>query len=752
MADRLRRWIPVRRSVAYFALLVGVAMTLLGTYYVVRAEQTREFLRFQTAAEEARHLIEIRLNTYIELLRATSALFAANANVSRTEFRTFFKRLRVRERYPGIQGLGFAIRVSRADVADPGRRLDRLRLEEIRVWPPGERDEYTCILYLEPLDDRNRAAIGYDMFTEPIRRAAMERARDSGDPTASGKVTLVQEIGDDKQPGFLIYMPVYRNSASLNTPAQRRAALTGYVYSPFRAGDLLQGIFGEHSSVQLQVYDGERPTYDALLHSSAETITIPAQSDWTIVHTLSVAGRTWTLQFTGAPLSQRLPPEAVRTLWLGIPMSVMLFAVMFLQVRAWEVAARHANELRTSEEALRQSEARLRRLVVLERDARAQAQAADRAKDEFLATLSHELRTPLNAMLGWITMLRAGKVREERRANAFEVIERNARTQAQLIEDLLDVSRIITGKVRLELEPLQLGPIAHAALDALRPGADAKRVHVHVSVSAETPTIMGDPSRLQQIVWNLLANAIKFTPPGGAVSMDVAQVHHELVLTIRDTGVGIDPEFLPHVFERFRQADSSTTRTHSGVGLGLAITRHLVELHGGSISAQSEGKDRGAEFVVRLPTAGSENALSPMYAPATDVPIILNGLRILVVDDDLDTRELLGEALSATGATVIAVSSAAEALNVLSGGGADAIVSDISMPDTDGYLLIRQIRSLSSELARIPAIALTAYARPDDRRHALDAGFQVHLSKPVDLEALKRALAWLVRTSLHASG
>jgi CheY-like chemotaxis protein len=344
-------------------------------------------------------------------------------------------------------------------------------------------------------------------------------------------------------------------------------------------------------------------------------------------------------------------------------------------------------------------------------------------------------------MLGWINLLRAGKVREERRASAMEVIERNARTQARLIEDLLDVSRIITGNVRLELHPLQVGPIAHTAVEGLRPAADAKGIKVQAVIHPQIPDIMGDAARLQQILWNLLSNAIKFTPPGGHVVVELKSDGGELELSVRDTGVGIAADFLPHVFERFRQADSSTTRPHSGVGLGLAIVRHLVELHGGRISAHSEGDTRGALFVVRLPLAARAAAAGKAAHRPEGVP--LQGVRVLIVDDDGDTREMLSEALEASGAEVSAASSADEALVMLNDGGADVLVSDIGMPNVDGYALIRRVRALPGSHGRIPAIALTAYARPEDRAEAIDAGFQVHLPKPVEIDALQSSLASL---------
>jgi signal transduction histidine kinase len=606
----LTRWFPRARA-PYAVLIVGVALTLLGTYYVVRTSTARDELHFRATAEETRHLIEIRIHTYIEVLRAGVALFSASDSVTREEFRAFVSHLRLGERYPGIQGIGFAVRVS----DDQG---------SIPVWPAGERDEYTSILYLEPLDERNRRAMGYDMFSEPVRRAAMEQARDTGEPTASGKVRLVQESGGDAlQAGFLIYVPVYRIGSSPTTVEARREALVGYVYSPFRTDDLLHGILGPGGPpIGFTAYDGPSPTPGREMHvaDARETEPSPGES-LTTTYTINMAGRPWTLVFTGQRHFDGSSPKWIVPLTItgGLMVSFALFAIVASQFRARESAERHAAELRASEEALRESESRLRRLVVLEREARAEAQAADRAKDEFLATLSHELRTPLNAMLGWISILRSGKIRPERRADAMEVIERNAKTQARLIEDLLDVSRIITGKVQLDLQPVHLGPVVQTVLETLRPGAEAKGVHLEATVDERLTPIQGDAARLQQVLWNLVSNAIKFTPAGGRVTMTAREADGGVQLSVRDTGIGIEADFLPHVFERFRQADSSTTRAHGGIGLGLAIVRHLVELHGGSISAESEGRDRGSLFVVWLPATDHVTAAetAPERAIAT---------------------------------------------------------------------------------------------------------------------------------------
>ncbi len=386
------------------------------------------------------------------------------------------------------------------------------------------------------------------------------------------------------------------------------------------------------------------------------------------------------------------------------------------------------------------------RLYQAERRMRAEAEEANRTKDEFLATLSHELRTPLTAMLGWTRMLRMEMLDEATSAHALETVERNAKAQAQLIEDLLDVSRIITGKLRLDVRPMELLPVIEAAIDAVRPAADAKNIELQTALDPLAGLVSGDPNRLQQIVWNLLSNAVKFTNRGGQVKIGLERVDSHVEISVSDTGQGITPDFLPYVFDRFRQADGSTTRLHGGLGLGLAIVRHLVELHGGTVRAQSSGEGQGATFNVQLPLSvlrisdfglRNENTASGESAIRNPPSEILKGLRVLVVDDEQDARQLLKTVLEVQGAEVVAVGSTREALRELERLMPDVLVSDIGMPDEDGFALIRQVRAREAvQGGEIPAAAVSAYVGEENRRQALAAGFQRHVAKPVDPEDL----------------
>ncbi|MEJ7598719.1 MAG: ATP-binding protein [Kofleriaceae bacterium] len=396
------------------------------------------------------------------------------------------------------------------------------------------------------------------------------------------------------------------------------------------------------------------------------------------------------------------------------------------------------------EQARRSADERAR-LLASERATRAEVERVSLMKDEFLATLSHELRTPLNAVLGWSELLlsRVNDNPETRRG--LETIARNARAQAQLIEDLLDMNRIVSGKIRLDVQRIELSPILEAALDSVRPSAESKSIRIRQTFDPNAGPVFGDPNRLQQIVWNLLTNAVKFTPKGGKIDVLLQRVNSHIEIVVHDSGIGIRPEFLPHLFERFRQADSSTTRRYGGLGLGLSIVKQLVELHGGTVKAESPGKDQGATFHVSLPLravrdrAGSlsEHPTSKRLAASRVPDISLAGLKIVIVDDEPDARELVRAVLVEAVAEVYTAASADEALALVKTHRPDVIVSDIGMPDKDGYQFMRDVRGLSSsEGGRIPAIALTAFARSEDRTRAMLAGYQVHVSKPIEPQEL----------------
>ena len=389
-------------------------------------------------------------------------------------------------------------------------------------------------------------------------------------------------------------------------------------------------------------------------------------------------------------------------------------------------------------------EAQREQLLQAERAARADAERLSRLKDEFLSTLSHELRTPLNAILGWSQLLSSTQVSPEEMSEGLATIERNARIQTQLIDDLLDMSRILTGRIRLDVQNVDLAEVIRASILTVQPAADAKQLRVQAILDPRAGPVSGDPARLQQVLWNLLSNSIKFTPRGGRIQVVLERVNSHLEIAVNDNGQGIDPDFLPHVFDRFRQGDASTTRLYGGLGIGLSLVKHLVELHGGHVRAKSPGENQGATFIVALPLAVVHDSfpddrqhprsqLSQARGAAQPVVPSLEGVRVLVVDDEPDARDLLKRVLEHRQGQVALAADAREALRILSDQRFDVIVSDIGMPGIDGYELIRRIRELPPEQGgKTPAIALTAFARSEDRRRTMLSGFQIHISKPVE--------------------
>jgi signal transduction histidine kinase/DNA-binding response OmpR family regulator len=425
--------------------------------------------------------------------------------------------------------------------------------------------------------------------------------------------------------------------------------------------------------------------------------------------------------------------------------------ISYENARLYSDVQRHAAELQQEMAERKQAEEERARLLVREQEARAEAEQANRTKDEFLATLSHELRTPLSAILGWTHLVRTGKLDQSQITRAFDTIERNARSQSQLIDDLLDVSRIITGKLQIDLRPVELSSVIEASIDAVRPAFEAKNIKFETTMDPISSVIVGEANRLQQIFWNLFSNAVKFTPQGGSVHVTVKRASPHVKISIVDTGIGIDMDFLPYIFDRFRQADGSTTRVHGGLGLGLAIVKHLVQLHHGTVEVTSKGANQGSTFTVSLPLASALSLPAPASAGMLETDSnggqlncskLLDGLRILVVDDEADSRELVTAILTRCGSEVKCSVSVAEAIKDFTDWNPDVLISDIGMPEEDGYALIKKLRKLRSKRAKnITAIALTAYATDEDRVMALSAGFQLHVPKPIEPQMLVSSIA-----------
>ena len=1065
-----RSWIP------YAVFAAALIVTFVAALYVHRTTQSKDRARFENSVKQVSTALQSRLDTHVALLRAGTGLFAASVTVEPDEFRRFVSQFDLPNHYPGIQGIGFSLKLQPEERKKVIEQMRKAGHRDFKIWPEGDRPEYHTIVYLEPSDRRNQAAIGFDMTTEPVRRAAMERARDTGTAVASGRVTLVQEIEEPRQPGFLIYAPVYRNGAKTDTISDRRAALEGFVYAAFRTGNLFPTILAAHEyrGIDFQVFDGPELAATNLLYDSAAPANdAMSTSRFSTTANIPVADGPWTLHFTSNNDFEAGSATnfATFTLLGGGILSLVLFAVTRSQTRAHRVAVNAARELKHSENSLRksleeqtQAEAALRKseevlrlanhrfrvaeeasksfhydwnleadtvvrsesfsqvlgygpkevadtweawkalihpddfplskdkaiehlnqltednfeveyrvrhkeghychlynrgivlrteqgkvhrvigqtvditerklaevklraaneraiveyeqlleriallaqklgaarelltiyrallafarasvpchglfvslydrardvrtadygwgdgleidvselppmpvtkdgpnsravrtgnviitddymkatsghpqvivgpedgkrpqsslvvpmsvlgrvlgtieiqsyerlayqrehatamrmaanltavaienaqLLALESQARAEAEESNRLKDDFLATVSHELRTPLTAILGWARMLDSPTLPEPQFIRAVQTIQRNAKVQAEIIDDILDVSRIVTGNLYLNLEPADLAQIVESAINVVRPTAETKHIQIDTSFADQPAMVSGDAHRLQQVVWNLLSNAVKFTPPGGHIHVTTRHAGPYVHLEIADNGQGIRAEFLPHVFERFRQADSSTTRKHGGLGLGLAIVRHLVEIHGGTVRAESDGEGKGAKLTVILPLLLDEESVTTdadarkSSATPRPVPSELRGIHVLLVDDDAGAREMISAALNERHARVTAVASAREALQVIRQTRPDVLVSDIAMPIEDGYDLIEQVHELAGYNGEtIPAVAITAYARVEDRQRALAAGFQSYLAKPIEPADLIEVVARLAR-------
>jgi len=614
MAPVTRRW----SLLPWLVLGISLAVTAAATWAALATVHGRINARFASSVQSTRDRVEGRLDTYIALLQATAGLFAASHDVSDDEFRAYAARLRVRERYPGVQGIGYSRRALRSEIPALVRRMRAQGDSTFHVWPEDARDEYHAILYLEPLDRRNQAAIGYDMFTDSTRREAMSRARDTAGPAMSGRVQLVQEIDERKQAGFLIYVPIYRGGGVPHSIEARRAALDGFVYAPFRADDLFDGILGPESEprVAFRLYDGASTDSSTLLHDSNIDWRSRNESDLSGLSSFSAradtigvqaAGRQWTLVFT--PTTALLDSAGRAMVPLVAVVGVMVSVLLFLLARA-QVRDREREWHTTRETAALASQVQARNDELA---------AANRLKTEFLATMSHEIRTPLNAILGYteiIEMGLSGPVTPEQAAQLARITSSGKHLLA-LIDDILDLSRIEANRLSVSHAPARVEAAVDAALGFLRPQATAKHITLVGQCDDPDERYIGDEQRVQQILTNLLTNAVKFTPSGGRVTLSCGRAAELpagteapasgpwLCLTVEDTGVGIAPSEQQRIFQPFVQGDSGYTRAHGGAGLGLTISRRLARLMGGELTVDStEGE--GSRFTLWLPAAQRE--------------------------------------------------------------------------------------------------------------------------------------------------
>jgi len=718
-------WSPI------IVLAVTLGLTAAVSAYVRQSAVQRDQRRFEEAVATSLAELRMRMNVYADALHAGAALFGVDRQVSFAEFGRFVHRLELEERRPGVQGIGWAPRVEPQD-RERIRALVPIEVAaDFRIHPPGERPVYFPIVYLQPLDRRNRAALGFDMFSEPARRDAMIRARDTGLPAASAKVRLVQEIDSNVQAGFLIYVPVYATADDPGTVDKRRQALRGFIYSPFRGNDLLSGIFGSKPSdpVAFAVYDAPTPhpndllarfSHDAVEHRSSGTLTASRHLD--------VVGRRWTIVFSSTP---RLEAHSQRHYaWYvaagGILVSLLLAGITWAEYRARSSAELATQRLQASEEALR---------------------AANHAKDEFLAMLSHELRNPLGVVANALRLLSAHDGRSAEEERALDAAERQVRLQARLVDDLLDVSRISTGKIRLQRQPLDVNEVAARAFNDATNAAGDRRLTFHRG--PPSAVVEADPLRLEQVINNLLGNALKFTESGGKIELEVrceagTGSQTDVVIEVRDDGIGIAPEAVDKVFDLFAQTAESRQRIQGGLGIGLTLVRRLVELHGGTVTAESPGRDRGSRFTVRLPQA-TGRPVTPAYPSSRSgielkrAPDAQDRMRIVLVEDNADARTMMEDLLELLGHDVQTAKDGREGLETILKERPDIAIVDVGLPHLDGYEVATRVRAAPAG-RELFVVALTGYGQAEDRRRALDSGFDEHLIKPLDLQRMRTVL------------
>jgi signal transduction histidine kinase/ActR/RegA family two-component response regulator len=759
------------RILPFLILAVGLVITCLVWANSRHRETAALREEFNFMANKTLAVIENRLQANVQVLRGVAGLYAACGQVDRRSFRNYVETLHLHERYPGILGVGFSLVVPSREKARHEQQFRNEGFPDYVISPPGDRGLYTAIIYLEPFSGRNLRAFGYDMYSEPVRRAAMSRACDEGEPALSGTVTLVQETTTDVQAGFLIYIPIYRNGAPHATIAERQNSLVGWAYSPLRMKDLMRNVLSRQlpevgSQVDLHIYDGFNLVPDALMFDSEGEVS-PLGPAFEVVRQLQIAGHVWTLRVQSLPgFDARLNSERDTIIMgAGVALSTLLSLLTWVLVQSREkiaLALRQSDQanrdLAQSEDRVRTYSTNLESLVQLRTHEleeanrelelrRGQAEAANRAKSMFLATMSHELRTPLTVIIGQAEIL-CEKIHGSLNATqqkAVRSVESSGRHLLSLINDILDLSKIEAAMLELYHETVSIEALCSACLMFVKHDAQRKRLTVSMSLDPAVSSFRADPRRVKQLLVNLLINGVKFTPDGGAVGLEVTgdRERRLLTFTVWDTGIGIAAEDLEQLFKPFVQVDSSLTRQYEGTGLGLALVEQLVRLHGGSVSVASE-VGKGSRFTVTLPWEENETPQNGASLPCGEVvtePGIETSLPgaplILVVDDSPATVEMMLGYLRNSDYRVTAVSSGEEAVALTRSCFPSLILMDIQMPGMDGLEAIRRIRRLPGPASRVPIIALTALAMQGDRERCLAAGADEYLSKPVSMTELK---------------
>ncbi len=582
-------------------LVVSLILTIGVTYLFYQSSKNKDLLRFNNEVLRVQAVIENKVNLYLALLKGGRGFIESSKQLTREDFANYVRNLELDKNYVGVQGIGYN------KIVLPNERetlIEQMKSEgfaDFKMFPESERDLSQAIIYLEPLDEPNKKAIGFDMSTESNRRAALERARDSGEAAASAKVTLVQENENDQQSGFLIYLPIYKNGELPSTVAERRQNIEGYIFNPFRAGDFLNEVqkSASASDVAIKIYDGEATQENLLAQTDAKIgkdFTNQINEEYAEQEELDVGGRKWIVKYNTLPAfaEQSSLGWTPLILLIGVIFSFLLFGLTF-----WESAARAKMQIIAAE--LFESEKQQQTLFENEQKARLSAEQANKTKDEFISVVSHELRTPLNAIAGWTRILRTDSLSNNTKNLALDKVEKNLHSQIELVEQLLGYSQIISGNINVEEGKVDFSKLFEATFLEIETTARDKKIEFLKDNKLNAHQILGNEDKIKIVIYNILSNAVKFTNFGGKVEACTSINDGNIQMIVKDNGKGISPDYLPHIFDRFRQADNSITRVHGGLGLGLAISHHIVKLHKGTIEAKSEGIGKGAIFTVKFP-------------------------------------------------------------------------------------------------------------------------------------------------------
>jgi signal transduction histidine kinase len=585
----------------FLVLAVSIFLTLGITYNFYRSSLNKDTVRFNNEVNRIQSTIENRINLYIALLKGGRGFVESAAELNRESFANYTQSLDIERNYKSVQAIGYNKIVLPEEREALSRKMQAEGIEDFRIFPGGERDSYQATIYIEPFNEQNKKDIGFDMFTEPNRREALVRAADSGMPTASAKVNLLQATNQNSQPGFLIYLPIYAKDKVSQTVEEKRKNLIGYIYSPLRSADFLDEIqrSTDTTDIAVRIYDGEPNPENLLSQTTFENnpkSINQIEKDQSTENVINIAGRTWTIKYDSLPaFSEQSSINWTPLIFLiGIVFSFLLFGMTY-----WETSARLKLEIIAAR--LTESEAQKQKLLENEQKARLLAEQANTTKDEFIAVVSHELRTPLNAIAGWTKILKTNNLSANTKNLALEKINKSLRLQTMLVEELLDYSQILSGNVIYEEKPVNFSALFENIASGIEASAQERNIEFIKDNRLNGHLVLGDEAKLKLVIYNLLTNAVKFTQSGGRIETQLLEKDGKVQMTVKDNGKGMSSEFLPQIFDRFSQADTSSTRNYGGLGLGLTISKHIVKLHNGTIEARSDGIGTGSVFTIKFP-------------------------------------------------------------------------------------------------------------------------------------------------------